>query len=519
MRKIIYFKTILLILLLSVFVSCKKNNVKTVEVDNSFALSLFSDTIVLDELLKMMDTTVTQWISIDENGYMSAFYADSLNSIVTGSQILGELDDITFDMSEVFEMPTIPALPEPIPFELDLDSLITLPFEFEQFQINSVVMESGMLNFNMSTDIPNINRVELRAENLITADGTALQLNLEIMNNSANITADFTDCQIIPINGNIVFSVKIFLTVGEQEIGGNYYFNLDGSITDMKLKSLNGGINDILIRFDEKTDIEFGINNIYGDLSVNTPDVKIEYLNTFGFEVQSSIDSLYFKDVQNNYSSLLKNWEPLALSFNYTNGAYATIGNITESIVDEIDVLHDYDELALNGFVMMGCDNLTAEMISQDSRIDLIAEVRLPLSFNINNLRFIDTIEFNISDSNDDVEQSTDISMLDELEFKIAIDNGLPIKIMPQLYMLENNVVTDSIFDERAVINACFDGHPNTDIITISVHDELLNNVLMADNIIIDIALSTEANNVILNANDYFSLRLGVKTHTTGFSF
>lgn len=519
MRKIITIKTVLLILLISVFVSCKKNNVKTIEVDNSFALSLFSDTIVLDELLKMMDTTVTQWISIDQEGFMSAYYADSLKNIVTGSQILGELDDITFSLNEVFDLPTIPSMPQPIPFELDLDSLISLPFTFEQFQINSVVMESGMLNLNIATDIPNINLIELSADNVITPDGTALLITLDFNNNSANATADFTNCQIIPINGNIVFSAKINLTVGEQEIGGSYYLDLDGGITDMKIKSLNGGINDILIDFDDKTDIEFGINNLYGDLSINTPDVKIDYLNTFGFEVQSSIDSLYFKDVQNNYLTLIKNWEPLNLSFNYTNGTYESVGNISESIVDDINVLHDYEELSFNGFVLMGCDNLSADMISQDSRIDLVAEVRLPLSFNINNLQFIDTLDLNISDGNENQDASMDINNIDELEFKLTIANKLPVKIMTQLYVLENNVVTDSIFEERAVINACFDGTPSTDIITVSVQEELLNNVLMAEKLILDIALSTESHDVILNANDYFSLRLGIKTHTTEVSF
>ena len=69
MRKLlsVLFQAMLISLIVS-FSSCKKNNVRTVELDNSFALSLFSDTIVLDQLLNMMDPAVHQWINVDQNG-------------------------------------------------------------------------------------------------------------------------------------------------------------------------------------------------------------------------------------------------------------------------------------------------------------------------------------------------------------------------------------------------------------------------------------------------------------------
>lgn len=519
MKKYVTIKTILLILLFNILISCKKNNVRTIEVDNSFALSLFSDTIVLEDLLSMMDSTVVQWIHVDENGDLSAYYADSIKNVVTGSQIFSELEDIPFELNEVFELPTIPFMPQPVPYELELDSVILLPFVFDDFQINSVVMEGGFLDFNISTDIPYVNRIELEAHNVFAPDGSTLVFTIDIINNNASFMVDFADYQIVPIDDNIVFSAKIYMTVGEQEIGGNYYVNINGGLRNLELQSLDGAVNDLLIPFNELTDVEFGIDNVHGDFKINTPDINIKYVNTFGFQVNSTIDSLYFKDVQNNYISLIKNWEPLDLTFN-TSAEYQSVGNLANQIVDEIDVLCDYEQFAVKGDVLLSCDNVTGNTISQDSYIDMIAEVSLPLSFNVANLRFVDTLSFGIGDVIENQEETTGLANLDKIEFRFVIANDLPIKIMPQLYLLENDLVIDSIFEERAVINAGFDGVvPATDIISVSIEDELIDKVIDANRIILDIILSTETNSVILNNKDYFSLRLGVRTYTSEIPF
>ena len=93
MRKLlsVLFQAMLISLIVS-FSSCKKNNVRTVELDNSFALSLFSDTIELDQLLNMMDSTVYKWINVDQNGEFYAYYADSLVNIITAESLLSSGD-------------------------------------------------------------------------------------------------------------------------------------------------------------------------------------------------------------------------------------------------------------------------------------------------------------------------------------------------------------------------------------------------------------------------------------------
>ena len=48
-----------LALIVSLVFSCRKQNVKQVNIDNQFAISIFSDTIKIGDLLNNMDSTVS----------------------------------------------------------------------------------------------------------------------------------------------------------------------------------------------------------------------------------------------------------------------------------------------------------------------------------------------------------------------------------------------------------------------------------------------------------------------------
>ena len=57
-----------LALIVSLVFSCRKQNVKQVNIDNQFAISIFSDTIKIGDLLNNMDSTVSEFIKVKEDG-------------------------------------------------------------------------------------------------------------------------------------------------------------------------------------------------------------------------------------------------------------------------------------------------------------------------------------------------------------------------------------------------------------------------------------------------------------------
>ena len=163
----------------------------------------------------------------------------------------------------------------------------------------------------------------------------------------------------------------------------------------------------------------------------------------------------------------------------------------------------------------MGSENVSSDMITDDSHIDVIADLALPLEFNIDNLAYVDTLDFSLDLGSENEDGFHVEDVFDELEFKFVFENDLPIEIKPQMYIMENGAVIDSLFDGAACIHGNFDGQLVEDVIVVKVVDEKLQNVQLADKLLLNIRLSSHGNNVVINANDFFNLRIGLKTKTT----
>ncbi len=520
MRKLqsVLFQALLIGLIVS-FSSCKKNNVRTVELDNSFALSLFSDTIVLDQLLNMMDSTVYKWINVDQNGELYAYYADSVVNAVTAEALLLGIEDITFDVSSEFELPEIPASPVPIPIDWTFDDLISIPFAFDGFSITSVVLESGRLSFDLTTNLPVVETIELSTENILLADGSNFTITLDIENDETNVDVNLENCKILPENDEVVFSANIGATISDEAVGGNYEFSFNGGLADLSFKSIDGSIDEVSYDFVGAHDINFGIANLSGDFSLVKPIIDIKYINTFGFEATAVIDSLYLKDVDDNAMTLVKDWESMEMIFETTGEEYNSLSDFSNQIVDEISILNNYNQLRFCGNIVMSCDEVGEDMISNDSHIDVVTDVKIPMRFKMNELRYLDTIDFDLTLTDEGSEVFSLENPFDELEFKFMIENKLPIQVTPQLYLLAENEVVDSIFTDNASIQACFGNNPVEDVLKISIVDEKIENVMSSDQLVLDLRFSTNGNVAVMNVADYIKIKIGLKTKTTELTF
>ena len=134
------------------------------------------------------------------------------------------------------------------------------------------------------------------------------------------------------------------------------------------------------------------------------------------------------------------------------------------------------------------------------------------------NFSYVNKFDFNLDlDSEENSESMQLANVLDELEFKFVFNNTIPVQIRPQLYVLENGNVIDSLFDNEACIHGKFDNSNSIpeDILIVKVTGKKLENVQLADQLMLDITLSTEGERIVLNTNDYFDIRIGLKTKTS----
>lgn len=509
---------ILGVLVVSSVFSCKKTNVENVKLDNQIALSLFSDTVKVRDLLNTMDSVASHYIRINEKGDVYAYYADSIINAVVGDDILGQLEDVNFETSAEFELPTIPPSPVPVPVEVPFEDLFYVPFEYEGYGINYVELKTGRIVLDLSTNFTLIEELYLSTKDIKMSNGDDFSVTLDFSENtSQQIDINLADCKIIPREGHIKFSVIVKATVSDQAVGGNYNIDLKGGLKNVKFKSIDGSIDEDVYEFKAWQNVDLKLPNLYGDLTVTTPEFSLKYVNSFGFEAYGYIDSLYLVDETGEKISIMKDWNQVEIVLNSTNGAYDSITHIDDALIDELDILNDYSAFGFKGSVMIGCDEVNENMIAEDSHIDVVADLALPLSFNIKDLTYLDTLDFNLnlnSQENEDGQVNVQ-NFFDELEFKFVFENALPIQIKPQMYVLENGAVIDSLFNGTSYIHGCFDGSITEDVITINVVDEKLENIQLADQMILKVNVSSLNNDVVINADGYFKLRIGLKTKTT----
>ena len=582
---VLFSRVTMLVVIMNLLSSCNENKVDKVVVDNQFAVSLFSGTVKVGDLLDSVGPGLSEYIQVSKDGRIYAYYADSVNNAVEASDILSGIPPITFQTSGEFEIPSIPALPEipdslmpDLPDILDslmpglpdildslmpelpgiLDSLdipdlpdlpdmpdmpgtrdfsdipgvvidsillldfkdfVSVPFEYEGYEIEFVQLKNGRLNLALSTDLTLVRNVVLSTDNIKMGNGSNMEIALDFTKGlEQEINLDLTNCIIAPENKNITFSATLVLDIPFEEgfEGGLYTVDVNGGIMNVEFKTIDGKISDFVFDFVGSNDFDFSIPNVSGNLKVATPEFSIKYVNTFGFKADGVIDSLYLSDETGNKTSLIKDGERVELSLRSTGGVYDSISDLDEKLIDEINILQGFNSITFNGNIILGCDEVTDNMITDDSHIDIIADLAIPLEFKMEDLKYTTIFDFDLSlDNEEGGEMDVLDNIFDELEFKLIFNNAIPIQITPQIYVLENGVAIDSLFDEKACIHGKFDDEITEDILLVHVTGDKLVNVQRADQLLLDITLSSEGERIVLNTNDYFDLRIGVKTKTS----
>lgn len=515
-RKVVMLFRALVYALLGAFVvSCGEHEIKKVNVDNSFAISLFADTIVIGDLISRVDSSFYQFIKVSENGDIYAYYADSVNDAVKAQDVFSQIPDVNFDAVQKFDMPEIPTPPVPIPYSYTFDELFSMPFSYDGYSITSVVVKEGDINIDMKTDMNFIDTLVLFTNNIVLENGKPLEIMLLMDKDVQKVNIPLAKCRVVPIDGKLSFGAKIAAMI-EQGVGGEYSFDVDGSINNLDFLSIDGSIDDMNFDFVGSQPISFGFKNLVGDFKLVTPDFNIKYHNSFGFKAEGVINELYLTSSDGSKTELKQN-DKIYIELHNTYDGYDVISDLDDQLVEQIDVLGDYSLITFNGDITVGCDELKDYLISDNSHIDVIADLTLPLKFNINELCFRDTIDFDINLSDEDMEvEGVNIQdVVDELEFKLLFKNKLPFQITPQVYMMYQDYIIDSLFVGNTVVHGCFDGIQTEDVLTIIVSEDKLNSVQLADKLCIDLKLSSLGNTIIMNTNDYFDLRIGIKTKTT----
>lgn len=513
------FKTVIMmafaLLVVIQVVSCKKRDVKKIAVDNQFAISLFKDTISLSDIIQDLDSTTTTWMRF-RNDSIFACYGDTINGVVKASDFLSKIPNVTFSTGTAFTLPAIDETQEK-DTTLQADRFATFPFHYDGYVINQVLLRGGNLEFGFSLEpeIPMLKSIEIFSNQLLMPNGEPYDVVFNYPTTTSS-QVNLADCRIVPENDTVAFSAKITFhyepSMGFQ--GGDYECSLWGGLNDVRFHTVYGIVtNPWDSTFVEHQEINFGVKGLSGSAHLPVPKIMLTYRNTFGFAAYGDVTKLDFRSTKTGLVTNLLVTDTVDIDIYPTNGQYQSF--VVEGFTDYIDALAGYNRLDFNGSVTMSTPG-AAITISDTSAVDIIADIEMPFSFKLTDMRYYDTLSVNFSGMGDDIDDVID-DYFDEIDFFIDYNSKIKIDMDMQVYFLRNNHVIDSMFDGKQMLRYTnTSGLNSIDIAPFT--GQKLRNIMRSNKVIVDVGASTEQispDPVMMMESDAMFLRMKVLTKTT----
>ncbi len=375
---------------------------------------------------------------------------DALDNFDTGGQLVIDEDNfMTLVYSgKVYETMGIEAVEVPdIGFPV-IDTLVVIPFggAGTPFDFDFIDIKDGNLKVTAQSDINEQITVTLQIQNLLNDENiTAVTFTMNPNNNGPTIT-----------ESNTVLS-NHYLDLSQQEIGVSYTaintagqrFRLDQvtiAFENIKPSAIQGYFGKQ--SFGQQNDsitVDIFKNVTAGRLFLKDPKIRLFIDNNIG--VPTQLKTNQFLAVNNNkeimeFNSVLDQGVAINFpNFNEPNSVKTTLIQFdnTNSNIEEI-IEHSPEELmyAVAATINPDEDNTIRGLITDESTLNINMELELPL--------WLSAEDFTIEETSD-----LDVSLFDEIieaEFKLIIENGLPIQTGIQLYFEDDSgIVLDSLFN------------------------------------------------------------------------
>ena len=523
----------LLIAFLFTFTACIEkeldfDSIRSPDWNSEWALPLINSEMGINDLLNDSVEDILE----GENGLISIVYESEQLVSVEASEI-AEIPDQETDISEVFDLPLIPAGIEgvvPVQFK------ITFKLDEENLRVDSILLKNGMYNFRLNTNLDkDITSIDFVIPNLISNQtGYPLQFTQDIDTQNGGIiekdtTFDLSTFKIVIENSladtnQIYINGLIHFISDGEEPNNPYYIELENEFINMEFNKFfgYGGYRVISMTDTIKLDI-FDVNQegnfTFGEGSVN---LNIDVKNSFGLPVLLDITTFrayHGTDDQDSMDIFIfGEGIPSEIELNYPS--LAQVGEIAETFVntdnsnmnEALSISPNKLFIAIDGLLNHDEDLSSTNFIIDTSNIsvELMAEIKLFGS--ANSFKIVDTLDFELDN----------IDELDKLAFAVNIENGFPINadigvaFTDSLYNVKHQLLTG---DNRLMTAGQVGSPPeyrvtgpaikNTEII---LTHEQIQKVADSEKILVTAVLSTDQNELVKIYADYLlRLKLGAK--------
>ena len=475
-------------------VSCKKDhydvgNVHGVNAEGEVVAPLASASFTVKDLMERFGLMDLLYWSAD--GDLALHFTQEMDSILEGSELL-RFNDSVYEEQYTYPNP-YPNTPPPY-----LDTVLsferTITFESEHVFVREGYIKSGHLEFNMESNAGNVQHVVLRSSNLKNAAGHDLVIDTPIHDNSFVI--DLSGLRYVADEANtLTFNCEV--TVGAQVTAEpELYVNYSIKGHDVAFREMQGFVERYSTR--DRADTVFTLfpGLIDGQLGLESVRLKITERNTFPIGTRFVVDTLTLWSKENAPISILEPL-PLPIEMPPTMQYEEALNKVVNFRISA-----DGGHFLASGDFIVNPENVTDMVTIVDTnRIDLCADVEIPFSFKVGDVKYVDTVNMNLS--NLKVPE-----LIKELTLELTFNSLLPFHLNASFYMFnsETGMITDTLLGDSKVIKASFDGKPATTEVKLVVDEDRVENVLHSNRIIMSYKLDTENHNLYLNLNQKLDL-------------
>jgi len=451
------------ILLLS---NCNKENFDLdrlsteLELQPELVAPLIYGSMSMSDITALFDSV--SYIDEDPEGLIILVYGDTLISVAADTMIVPDLE------TEEFYLEADVDVPEWIPIDTLVLARRTRSIDFvmegENDRLDEVFIKGGELRMDLESTLKHTGYLTVSSEQILDKEGIPISNTVYIDDLSGNFEQTYTmpsdSFMLRPLVRNdsnlIFFDFDLTLINSGQAIIPGEHLIVQAGLTSADFYHVFGFIDSRNL-VDESGDMDIPLWEDNPDLKAITfadPGIEITSITSFGIPLIVEFDSVIATGAEGDQVTLTMSdgneLEFLAPGFDQMGETVTTsnlIDQTSSNLPDFLAVAPSNISYRVMGRTAVSSE--TTHFILNESEMDLVVELLLPLDFKSSGFALTDTMDFEVGDA-------VDTSMVRNAEISLTTLNELPLELEVQVLLLDEfYTVLDSLFDdERPLLGA-----------------------------------------------------------------
>lgn len=436
-----------------------------IEIEGGFLTPIAYGSLNLEDIISEFDSS--SYVTSDPDGLLMITYEDSLFSFIADDLLeIPSTDFIQYFIESDFTI--LPGFPGWNPGDtLVLQESEKFPFSFARGEkLDSMILDDGTLNLNLSSQFQHTGNIILFSNNLkrnnipyidtIVIDDPSGGFSTNSSSSLAGYTIYLNDS----VGSDSMFlemGFKVELINSGAGINAGEEIEVNATIDNMDFDAIFGYIGDYeLLMQSGDLDLGFFENTLDGYIRFEAPQINFNLTNSYGVPAAVSISR--FTGFKGDTDSVQMTFDSSLDTFGY---AYPTltdyinndifkdttisINGQNSNVSDFLAFLPSRLEYGLSAISNPDGESGSYNFVTDDSQIDVDFEFILPLWFQADSFALEDTVDLDLADIDEDAD------IIERVNFKLEVTNGMPLDIDFQVYFVDENYNhVDSMFSENS---------------------------------------------------------------------